>query len=161
MSRLLFCLSTIPFMIISNLGLADIFNNAIILKAYSNGTQLQMSRENIQEFSFLFNEALENSHEMPAYCVSLHQESLEALESGFWVRFIFQRTQIHNDLPFNELLFKIEKDSSGVNIIRNNFGLLEGRCFHLSLQNNFNKLYDFLEKVDTQSKMQKDIKIAE
>ena len=149
MSRFLFLLSGLPSIFCPTCSICEYFDNAIILKTYCDGVQIEMSNQDLRKFNLLFDDAIENAREMPAYCVSLHEETVEALQSGIWARFIFPSTQIHNNMQFNELLLKIEKDMSGVNIIRSNFGFLEGRCYYLDLEKNFNELYEFLSGLKT------------
>ena len=54
---------------------------------------------------------------MPALGVSLHNETLEALKNGKWIRLEFQNQQDFNGLVFSALLFKLE-ETGGVNLIR-------------------------------------------
>ena len=149
MFRFLFSLLSFPVMFFcNNLSLLDCFNNAPLLKAYSDGQELLMDEQALQEFGKLLSDALQESVEMPAFCVSIHDQTLESFNMGIWVRFIYFQPQVHKNMPYDELLIKIEKDTFGLNVIRGNFGRMEGRCFFLNLKNNFNQLYDYLNSLD-------------
>ena len=69
---------------------------------------------------------------MPAFGVSLHDETIKAMEEGVWLELSYLSEQVKNGLPFTSLLIKIE-DGYGFNIIRKYGGRFEGRCLYLSL----------------------------
>ncbi len=69
---------------------------------------------------------------MPAYCVSLHQETQQAMQNEKWFQINFKETLLKNELPFSALLFKLE-EVSGFNLIRLHENKYEGRCLYLSL----------------------------
>ena len=154
MGRFLFLLFSLPVVMCPHYSIVKCFNGATLLECYSDGARIELTQNDLVEFNSLFSQALEGAREMPAYCVSLHEESVKALEEGIWARFVFSNLQVHNDMTFNDLFVKIERDTQGVNIIRGNFGFLEGRCFYLDLENNFNELYDFLSGLN-QVKLEK------
>ena len=85
-----------------------------------------------------------DSHEMPAYGVSLDPDTREAIKSGLWVEFKFEQTQEHNDMPFDSLLINVNSEDSGFNLIRLHDNSYEGRCFYLSLDGNMSALFETL-----------------
>ena len=87
------------------------------------------------------NELCADSHEMPAFGVSIHSETMEALESGLWLEFRFNQTYTHNDMPFSRLLIEIKADYTGFNIIRYNYGKYDGRCYYINLTHDMSNLY--------------------
>ncbi len=88
----------------------------------------------------------ENSHEMPAFGVSLNKETTEAMSIGLWVEFVFDKQCAHNEMPFEKLLVKVEKQSQGFNIIRyNSMDGYSGRCFYFDLvDRDMSVFYDVL-----------------
>ena len=73
-----------------------------------------------------------NSFLLPAFGVSLHQETLNERENGVWLQINFKKVQTKNGLNFNSLLFKLEK-TQGFNLIRLYENRYEGRCLFLDL----------------------------
>lgn len=73
-----------------------------------------------------------NSFLLPAFGVSLHQETLNERENGVWLQINFKKEQTKNGLNFNSLLFKLEK-TQGFNLIRLYENRYEGRCLFLDL----------------------------
>lgn len=88
----------------------------------------------------------ENSHEMPAFGVSLNNYTTEAIRVGLWVEFVFDRQYTHSDMPFEKLLVKVESQSQGFNIIRySSQGGYDGRCYYFDLLGkDMSSFYDIL-----------------
>ena len=73
-------------------------------------------------------------HEMPAFGVSLDKETRNAMSAGLWVEFVFDKQYVHNEMPFEKLLVKVEKQSQGFNVIRYNAKEgYSGRCYYFDL----------------------------
>ena len=89
-----------------------------------------------------------NSYEMPAFGVSIHEHTMQALQSGFWIKFNFKEQMKHNDMPFDALLVNIMPNDKGFNLIREVDGKYEGRCFYLNLENDMQSLYDLVERTN-------------
>ncbi len=66
----------------------------------------------------------------PAFCVSLHDDTVEQLNSGNWIKLNFSNIQTKNDLPFNCLLFRADK-TYGLNLIRGYNNRFDGRCLYM------------------------------
>ena len=81
----------------------------------------------------LLADILEDSRNMPALGVSLHNETLKALNNGVWLKFKYTKTYYIDELPFDELLINVEPLAHGFNIIRGNNGIYEGRCYYIDL----------------------------
>lgn len=112
-----------------------------------DGNVTQLNYENCEYEAILneLNKMLEESHEMPAFGVSLDHETKESKKSGVWLELKYSETIIHNEMPFDSLLIQVEKDWSGFNIYRGNKGVYEGRCYYIDLvDNNMDNLYDLL-----------------
>ena len=91
-----------------------------------------------------FMDMIKDSHQMPAFGVSLDNETKSAIKNGLWIKFCFDFIGYNSQMPFEELLINVNKDFSGFNIIRGNNGLYEGRCFYINLVGDMNNLYDYL-----------------
>lgn len=70
---------------------------------------------------------------LPAFGVSIHDLTLQEMQSGSWLQINFITQQEKNGLPFNSLLIKLEQ-TSGLNLIRLYNNKYEGRCLHLNLE---------------------------
>ena len=98
-----------------------------------------------QELSLM----LENSREMPAFSVSIHIDTIKDIMQSYWIRFQYEETNVVNDMPFDELLIKVEQNVNGFNVIRGNKGIYEGRCYYIDLGNkSMNDLYNYIDKLD-------------
>lgn len=100
----------------------------------------------ISEMEYL----LSDCHDMPAFGVSLHEETAKAMKEGYWVEFCFPETMEHNELPFDGWLIEVEKDFTGFNIIRKCQNRYEGRCFYMRLMGgkNLTSLYQMIENLE-------------
>lgn len=155
MRKLLFLFMTLPILMCSQAcTLPDCLSEANMVKAYQNGQEISMEAEQHSQFLAYFNAAISDCREAPAFCVSLHDNTMKEFETGIWIKFIFSETQVAQGMPFDSLLMHIEKDSSGVNLMRGNQDVYNGRCFYLDLQHNFNELYDYLLSLPTVEKEQ-------
>lgn len=102
----------------------------------------------INELNIVLNEMLQDSHEMPAFGVSIHTETLKAINDGIWLRLQYNGTQVVDEMNFDELLIQVEPNYTGFNIIRGNRGIYEGRCYYIDLmQKDMNTLYNYLNKI--------------
>ena len=126
----------------------DLISEADMIVFYNNGQIETMTESQFDKVDSLFQEAIEDALEMPAYGVSLDELTKEEMKKGFWLEFKFDETRCSSSMPFDSLLVKIEKNCFGVNLIRGNDGVYEGRCFYLDLNgNNFDKLYNYLSVI--------------
>lgn len=72
--------------------------------------------------------------QMPAFGVSIDRLTREELRHGYWAEFVFPSAHVCAGMPFERLLFKIEPDYRGINLVRCNGGKYEGRCYYLDLR---------------------------
>ena len=91
--------------------------------------------------------ATKNSHDMPAFGVSIDSETKQAIQSGSWIELQFNKTMSFNEMPFDALLIQIEEDYQGINIIRKNNKKYDGRCFYLNLKSNMKHLSDIIKNI--------------
>ena len=74
---------------------------------------------------------------MPAFSVSLHNETIDALKEGKWLKLTFLHQQNVNGLLFDGLVFQLN-ETSGMNLIREYEGKFEGRCLYLDFDETIN-----------------------
>ena len=99
----------------------------------------------IDDLNNVLNDMLQDSRTMPAFGVSIHTETLKAIQNGIWLKLQYNGTQYVSDMPFDELLIEINPNFSGFNIIRGNKGIYEGRCYYIDLTTNtMQSLYDWI-----------------
>lgn len=75
---------------------------------------------------------LSMSRILPALAVSIHDDIVKEMKKDMWIQINFDTTQEIDGLPFESLLFKLEK-TAGLNLIRKYQGKYEGRCIYLWL----------------------------
>ena len=101
-----------------------------------------------QKLNNILSDMLKDGHEMPAFGVSIHTETLKAINNGVWLRLQYNGTQVVDEMNFDELLIQVEPNYTGFNIIRGNRGIYEGRCYYVDLmQKDMSILYKYLSKI--------------
>ena len=87
-----------------------------------------------------------NAHEMPAFGVSLNDETIKARGVGLWIEFVFDKQYSHSEMTFKKLLIKVEKSWQGFNIVRYNAqNGYSGRCYFIDLSGkDMSNFYDIL-----------------
>ena len=106
---------------------------------FENGKKKEINKTNKDYFKILtrLEQLFSTSLVMPAFGVSLHNETIEEIKKDYWLQINFSEELVKNGLNFNSLLFKLE-ETSGVNLIRNYNNLYEGRCIYLNLDEETN-----------------------
>lgn len=124
------------------------FKEAESLNVYNDGEvkTYVANSEPFKEILISWENMIDGARMMPAYGVSLNRETLQALNGGLWVEFVFSGVYECDGMPFEKLLIQIEKSFTGFNLVRFNteYGY-DGRCFYYDLVNkNTDNLYDIL-----------------
>lgn len=119
--------------------IADCAQNIESFYIFENGIKREINKNtlNFKLFKKGIGIALKKARVMPAFGVSLHNETQNALKKDMWLQINFNKKQEINGLPFDALLVKLEV-ASGVNLIRLHDGKYEGRCIYLE----FDEIYD-------------------
>ena len=151
MQKFLFLFVIFPILFyFSTAGVVDLFCEATMIDFYKDGQQVLLSQKEQNQIDNLFSEAIEDSFSMPAFAVSLDNLTKEEMKSGLWLEFVFDKTMNINEMPFDSLLVNVNKDQYGINLIRGNDGIYEGRCFYLDLRGkNLDELYDYLSNINS------------
>ena len=157
MKSLVMC--SLFFMLFLSGGKVDKFKEfENITDSFKHVTKINISIENMQTFLNKGDEKFEvvlrtllnvteYAHDMPAFGVSLDDLTKEEMKTGLWVELEFDKTYSFNEMPFDALLIKVEKDIYGFNLIRRNNGKYDGRCFYLSLHESMNDLFNLINKM--------------
>ena len=128
----------------SSMGVLNLFQEVKMVEFYYNGEQFWLTKEQQEEFDNIFCDALKDARQMPAYGVSLDDYTQKAFKSGLWIKFIYNDTIVKSEMPFDCLLLNVCEDCHGINLIRGNNGVFEGRCFYLDLEGTLDDVYQFL-----------------
>jgi len=121
-----------------------------VIYVYDNGDKFEILQSDVYNKIIVeLEDIFINSREMPAFGVSLHEETLESLKNGVWLELEFDDEYNHNGMPYSKLLMQIEPWVTGVNLIRYNKGYYEGRCFYLDLcGKDTTNLYNVLKNIN-------------
>ena len=130
------------------MNLSNIVESAESINVYNDGNIISFT-EKEKTFDVLvegWQDLLDNSHEMPAFGVSLNRHTTEEMKKGLWIEFVFEKQIFYNEMPFEKLLVKVEKLWQGFNIIRYNASSgYDGRCYYVDLVGkNMSVFYDIL-----------------
>lgn len=127
----------------------EVFEKAASVTVIKDGvkTQYVCTSEQFDRILKALKKGIANSRLMPAFGVSLQDETLSAMTAGEWVEFDFQKRVDEFEMPFERLLIEVVPDYAGINIIRftKEYGYT-GRCFHLDLcGGNLSELYGIIK----------------
>ena len=131
-------------------NILEIMTTANEIVVYQDGEDTKIKPDNIK-FTKISNELLRlstTSRECPAFGVALHNETVEAMSSGLWIEFKFDKTISHNEMPFDTLVIEVVGEYTGFNIIRKYENKYEGRCFYVDLiDTNLTSLEEIIKSV--------------
>ena len=135
---------------IMQIELDKITEHADGVKIYNDGKQTvyRVGDDGFKEICAEWNAMIEGAHQMPAYGVSLHAETMKALNEGVWAEFTFPQTFSSNGMPYEKLLVNVCPEWTGFNIVRYTaeYGY-DGRCFYYDLVGkDMSKFYNCLIK---------------
>ena len=115
-------------------NLVDVLDKIKSFEIYTHGNKETIGKNNDRFLKLKNNieEVFFNSRLMPAFGVSLHEETIHELKNGVWLKLNFDSEIIKNGLLCNSLLFKLE-EVQGFNLIRMFNNRFDGRCLYLDL----------------------------
>lgn len=120
----------------SEFSLEDIVEHIESFEIFDNGEAKKISQEE-KDFSMIklnLKNLFSSSRLMPAFGVSLHNETIKEMQKDIWLKINFNNVLNKNGLPFSSLLFKLE-NVQGFNLIRFYNNKYDGRCLYLDLDN--------------------------
>ena len=130
-----------------NMEFCDIKDEVKKITVYNDGDKSEYSEGG--EFELILKgwcDMLSGSREMPAFGVSLNDDTLAARDNGVWVEYDFDKVLRHGGMSFERLLVAVKPEFSGFNIVRYNAeGGYAGRCYFIDLAGkNMSQFYDIL-----------------
>lgn len=114
-------------------SLVDLLDKITSFTIFKNGEKTEINKEN-KKFNSIFSvveDVFLKGQILPAFGVSLHEETQNALNYDEWLQINFNEQLTKNGLPFSALLVK-QDNVCGVDLIRVNNNRYEGRCIHLN-----------------------------
>ena len=115
-------------------SLVDIVNKIQSLEVFKNGNikLVENNEESFLQIKDNLKDLFSSSRLMPAFGVSLHNDTLNEIKKGIWLKINFDSKIEKSGLPFNSLIFKLE-EVQGFNLIRLYNNTYDGRCLYLDL----------------------------
>lgn len=146
MWRMLFFFMGVPMMIMSFFSAIEVLSYATDYQVMIDGKTVEISLEEKEILKQKVEDLFENSHTMPAFGVILPEMYDEAVQEGMYVSIKFDGVYSVNELPFDELVFGVNKGDTGFNLMRGNKGVFQGRCIYLDLiDKDQTDLFEFLQ----------------
>lgn len=127
-------------------NIQDVFKESCCIEVIIDDSSKEYKKQS-QEYNKILDEfqnMIDGSRQMPAFGISLDNETRQALKMGVWLKFSFEFVGCNSDMPFETLLIQVSSDFNGINIIRGYKGVYEGRCFYLDLNQGMGSLYNML-----------------
>jgi hypothetical protein len=150
MMRILFFFMGVPMIFMSFFQAVDALPYATEFALYQNGHEIQLSVQQCETLKQQVEKIFENSQTLPSHDVASKEDFAESFSEGTYVSVKFDQVMHINDMPFDELVFKVERDTSSFNVVRRIHGNVQGRCIYVDLSNeNMNELCDFVDNLET------------
>lgn len=150
MMRILFFFMGVPMMIMSFFEAIDVLPLVTNYNLFVNGNVVELTETEMQGLQEQVQKMFEGSHTMPAFGVVTNDIYQEDIKSGYFISMKFDCPIQINDLPFDELVFRVEKDFHGFNLMRGMNGIFQGRCIYIDLQERtMEELYDYIESLES------------
>lgn len=118
-------------------SLVDIVDKIQSFEVFENGNLKSIeSEQDFLKIKSNLKDLFSSSRLMPAFGVSLHNETLNEIKKDVWLKINFKKEIEKSGLSFNALLFKLE-EVQGFNLIRLYNDKYDGRCLYLDLDEKF------------------------
>lgn len=128
----------------------EIFDEVQQIDIYNNGSPAKLlpAQTGYKLVINAFKNLLANARQMPAFGVSLDNETRTAMKEGLWVEFDFGKKLWYSQMSFEKLLVQVVSSYSGFNIIRYNSDEgYWGRCYYFALDGDMSQFYEVLQSV--------------
>lgn len=94
----------------------------------------------------------EDSRTVPALGVIFDDLYHQEIQNGRYISLRFDRVFEVNELPFDELVFRVDAESQGVNLMRGMNGVFDGRCIYVNFaEKDMTELNDFISSVQNKT----------
>ena len=102
------------------------------IELIQNGTSRKLSQQEFQQTFARLQDLFGEARVMPAFGVSIHEDTLNAMQDGEWLKLNYNAEMDKEGLLFTSLLFRLE-ECQGFNLIRLYGERYDGRCIYLDL----------------------------
>ena len=102
------------------------------IELIQNGTSHKLSKQEFQQTFARLQDLFGEARVMPAFGVSIHEDTINAMQDGEWLKLNYNAEMDKEGLLFTSLLFRLEK-CQGFNLIRLYGERYDGRCIYLDL----------------------------
>lgn len=150
MMKFLFFFMGVPMMIMSFYEAIDVLPYVTNYNLMVDGNVIELSETEVQGLQEQVVSLFEGSHTMPAFGVVFNDMYQKDVKNGYFVSLKFDSPIQINNLPFDELVFKVDKDFHGFNLMRGEKGIFQGRCIYIDLQDKtMANLFEYIENLDS------------
>ena len=150
MMKFLFFFMGVPMMIMSFYEAIDVLPYVTNYNLMVDGNVIELSETEVQGLQEQVVSLFEGSHTMPAFGVVFNDMYQKDVKNGYFVSLKFDSPIQINNLPFDELVFKVDKDFHGFNLMRGENGIFQGRCIYIDLQDKtMANLFEYIENLDS------------
>ena len=129
----------------NNCDIVEVLDRADSIECWVDNEKHSINKDSLMESIELM---MNGSHEMPAFGVSLDEETKGKMKAGVWVQFNYDKTCEYNEMRFDSLLIEIRRDDNGFNIIRKYENKYEGRCYYVDLAGDMAIVYNYILGID-------------
>ncbi len=131
--RFIFFALGVPMMIMSFFQVTDALPFVQSQNLFVNGHEIVLTETEQADLKQQIETLFENSHTLPALGVVFDNEFKTDLQDGIFVSLKFDVPIEINDLPLDELWFRVSPEAFGFNLCRANHGIVQGRCIYVDL----------------------------
>lgn len=150
MMKFLFFFMGVSMMIMSFYEAIDVLPYVTNYNLMIDGNVIELSETEVQGLQEQVVSLFEGSHTMPAFGVVFNDMYQKDVKNGYFVSLKFDSPIQINNLPFDELVFKVDKDFHGFNLMRGENGIFQGRCIYIDLQDKtMANLFEYIENLDS------------
>lgn len=144
--RILFFFLGVPMMLMSFFEAVDIMPFVSSSSVIVNGNEIVLSEEQQETLEQQVLNMLEHAHTLPAFGVVFNEMYQEIIKEGNFVSLKFDKVMELNELPFDEIVFKVDSQAQGFDMMRGIKGVFQGRCVHIDLLgNNMEQLQETID----------------
>ncbi|MDE6583250.1 MAG: hypothetical protein K2K31_01185 [Clostridia bacterium] len=136
-------------MILSFFETTDVLPYVTSTSLLVDGQIIEMTLDEQQTLQEQVASLFEGSKTMPAFGVIFDEMYKEEITSGTYISLRFPQLVQVNGLPFDEIVFKVESDWTGVNLYRGINGVFNGRCIYIEFDKNMNEIYNFIHNLES------------
>lgn len=160
MYKILYVFMILPVLFCSQIILIEnLFCGTYTITIYKDSRIIILSQPENTEISYYLKDIFKGAKYYPSYLVYRNEDVQNSIQNGFWLKVSYKETLSYNDMTFDELLFRVDKNIDKINIIRGNRGIFRGRGYFLELNQNIDSLYDYIDTISLNSLKRTEIEL--